>query len=45
VSDTVLGVLLHAFALACVAFFIWAGFAETKRAEAAYAARNSGGSR
>ncbi len=44
-SDTVLGVLLHAFALACVAFIIWGGLAETKRAEAAYAERNSGGSR
>ena len=44
-SDSVLGVLLHAFALACVAFFIWAGFAESKRADAAYVARNLGGSR
>jgi len=43
VSDVVLGVLLHIFARACVAFVIWGGFAEGRRAERDYAERMSGG--
>ncbi len=36
-SDSVIGIILNCFALAMVAFVIWGGFHETRRAEREYA--------
>jgi len=45
VNDEVLGIILHGFALFCVAFIIWGGFRESTRAEHDYEARTAGGAR
>ncbi len=41
VSDSVLGVILHALSLAFVFFIIWGGYMENRRANSAYQERSA----